>query len=163
MPMSTSPPKGTFDVTPNNAEAWKDSDVWQYVESKMRETCHLFGLREIKTPLFEKIELFKRSVGDVSDIVTKEMYEFEDKGGRQIALRPEGTASSVRAMINDRVYDKLPLPRAFYFGPMFRYERGQKGRYRQHYQLGVSLLAATILFLTLKELKFYGAFIRAFN
>lgn len=156
--MNTSPAKGTFDVLPLHTDLWKDSLVWQYIERTMREVSQLFGLNEIKTPIFENINLFKRSVGDESDIVSKEMYEFQDKGKRELALRPEGTASTVRALIHDRIYEKISHPRIFYFGPMFRYERSQKGRYRQHYQFGVELIGSNDPFFDVEGIEILWEF-----
>lgn len=101
--------------------------------------CDRYGVAEIKTPIFEFSHVFSRTLGDASDIVTKEMYTFTDKGGDSISLRPEGTASVMRAFISEGLSHQLPL-KFFYEGPMFRYERPQKGRYRQFYQIGVELM-----------------------
>ncbi|MEQ1665369.1 MAG: histidine--tRNA ligase, partial [Bdellovibrionales bacterium] len=108
------------------------------VQTAQNLSAH-YGFDEIKTPIFEFSNVFSRTLGDASDIVSKEMYTFTDKGGDQISLRPEGTASIVRALISEGLSQQLPL-KCFYEGPMFRYERPQKGRYRQFYQLGVELL-----------------------
>ena len=104
------------------------------------KTAELYNFKLIETPIFEKEILFKRPLGDDSDIVTKEMYTFEDKGGDKITLRPEGTAPVVRSVIENRLYEKLPL-KLCYFGPMFRYERPQKGRYRQFHQFGAEIFS----------------------
>src|SRR5580704_16641487 len=96
-----------------------------------------FGFEEIRTPIFERTELFVRSVGETSDIVTKEMYTFEDKGGRSLTLRPEGTAPTVRALCEKHLCAHKPDVKLFYMGPMFRYERPQAGRFRQHHQFGI--------------------------
>ena len=96
--MLTKAPRGTKDITP------KDAYKWNYVENKFREICSLFGYEEMRTPIFEHTELFKRSVGDTTDIVQKEMYSFTDKGGRDITLKPEGTAGVVRAFIENKLY-----------------------------------------------------------
>ncbi|MSO76987.1 MAG: histidine--tRNA ligase [Alphaproteobacteria bacterium] len=101
-----------------------------------------FGYGEIATPIFEFTEVFARTLGDTSDIVTKEMYTFEDRGGDRVTLRPEGTAGVVRALITNGLTQTLPL-RLFYNGPMFRYERPQKGRYRQFHQIGIELIGAS--------------------
>ena len=107
----------------------KDTVKWQYVESVLRELALCYGFEELRTPIFESTELFLRGVGETTDIVNKEMYTFEDKGGRSITLRPEGTASSARALIEHKLYGG-PLPvKLWYTGPMFRYERPQKGRF----------------------------------
>ena len=99
-------------------------------------------LLEVRTPIFEEAELFVRSVGEASDIVRKEMFVFEDKGGRELALRPEGTAGVVRAYVEHGLYKQAQPLKLFYVGPMFRYEQQQKGRYRQHTQIGVEVLGS---------------------
>jgi histidyl-tRNA synthetase len=125
-------PKGTVDTLPS--ESWK----WQAVERIAREVAELYDFREIRTPIFEHSELFHRGVGETSDIVSKETYTFEDRGGRSITLRPEGTAGVVRAMIEHNVLaDQGARAKVFYIGPNFRYENVQKGRVRQHHQFGV--------------------------
>jgi len=136
-------PKGVFDVLPKepkSEDAWRASDHWQYVESIMRKCAADYGFKEIRTPLFERTELFVRGVGESSDIVTKEMYTFLDKGERSMSLRPEGTASVMRAFVEKHL-DQIPgLHKFFYIGPMFRYERPQSGRYRQHHQFGAEAI-----------------------
>ncbi|MEM1455374.1 histidine--tRNA ligase [Pediococcus pentosaceus] len=126
-------PKGTADIlSPFSKE-------WQFVEQNARETFALYNYEEIRTPIFEKFEVFSRSAGDTSDIVTKEMYDFDDKGGRHIALRPEGTAGVVRAFVENKLYGpehQKPV-KVYYMGPMFRYERPQSGRLREFHQIGV--------------------------
>jgi histidyl-tRNA synthetase len=137
--MQYSIPKGVFDILPQepqSEDAWRSSDHWQYVEGVMRKTAHDYGFKEIRTPVFERTELFLRSVGEASDIVSKEMYTFEDKGGRSLSLRPEGTASVMRAFVEKKLHTLPGLQKFFYIGPMFRYERPQAGRYRQHHQFG---------------------------
>ena len=106
-----------------------------------RAVAELYGYGEIATPIFEFTEVFQRTLGETSDIVTKEMYTFEDRGGDRITLRPENTAGVVRAVITGGLTQELPL-RFFYAGPMFRYERPQKGRLRQFHQIGVELIGA---------------------
>ncbi len=124
-------PKGTKDVLP--FESYK----WQYVETSAREICRLYNVREIRTPTFEHTELFLRSIGSETDVVGKEMYTFLDKGERSITLKPEGTASVARAFIENSLYSH-PLPlKMFYITPVFRYERPQAGRLREHHQFGV--------------------------
>ncbi len=113
-----------------------ESHRWRHVESLLRELMDAYGYQEIRTPLLEKTELFKRSIGEVTDIVEKEMYTFEDRNGDSLTLRPEGTASAVRAAIENGLMQGQSL-RLWYLGPMFRHERPQKGRYRQFHQLGV--------------------------
>ncbi|SHH51756.1 histidine--tRNA ligase [Thermosipho atlanticus] len=129
--------KGTEDIF------GEDMKYWYFIENKARETARLYGYSEIRTPIFEQTELFVRSVGEETDIVQKEMYTFEDKGGRSITLRPEGTAPTIRAFVeNSMVTTGLPK-RLFYIGPMFRYERPQLGRQRQFHQFGVELIGSS--------------------
>jgi histidyl-tRNA synthetase len=124
-------PRGTMDVLP--AESWK----WQAVERIARETAALYHFAEIRTPVFEHTELFHRGVGEASDVVNKEMYTFEDRGGRSITLRPEGTAGVVRAAIEHGIVaDQGARAKVFYLGSNFRYERPASGRLRQHHQFG---------------------------
>ncbi len=129
-------PKGTKDVLP------QDSYKWQYVESTAREVAQLFHLQEIRTPTFEHTELFQRGVGDTTDIVTKEMYTFQDKGARSITLKPEGTAGAVRAFIENGMYSGVLPAKMYYITPAFRYERPQAGRLREFHQFGVELFGA---------------------
>ncbi|ATZ18052.1 histidine--tRNA ligase [Mesoplasma melaleucae] len=127
-------PRGTQDLFLNNSKEWNT------VEEKFRKVLNVFNYGEIITPMFESKELFVRGVGDSSDIVSKEMYEFTDRKGREFVLRPEGTAPTVRALIENKLYIPENLPyKAFYIGPIFRYERPQAGRYRQFNQLGVEV------------------------
>jgi histidyl-tRNA synthetase len=114
----------------------EDAVVWQYVESVLRDVLLAYDYRELRTPIVEKTELFKRSIGEVTDIVEKEMYTFDDRNGDSLTLRPEGTASCVRAGIEHGLFHNQ-VHRFWYMGPMFRHERPQKGRYRQFHQLGV--------------------------
>ncbi|HSX37858.1 MAG TPA: histidine--tRNA ligase [Chlamydiales bacterium] len=134
-------PKGTFDVLPAHlSEPWTASSLWQYVEETIRKTAADYGYGEIRTPIYERTELFDRGVGETSDIVTKEMFTFLDKGGRSMSLRPEGTSSVVRSFIEHRLANFGSVHKFFYIGPMFRYERPQSGRYRQHHQFGVEAI-----------------------
>ena len=127
-------PKGTRDLLP------PETAVWAAVEDTARRVFGLYGYREIRTPLFEETELFARGVGEGTDIVGKEMYTFTDKGGRSLTLRPENTAPVCRAYVEHGL-DRQPQPvRLFYVGPQFRYERPQKGRFRQFHQIGAELL-----------------------
>lgn len=112
------------------------SAAWQYLEDTLRDVVHAYGYHEMRLPLLEKTELFKRSIGEVTDIVEKEMYTFEDRNGDSLTLRPEGTAGCVRACMEHGLLHNQ-LQRLWYRGPMFRHERPQKGRYRQFHQLGV--------------------------
>lgn len=134
--MLTKAPKGTRDILPE--EIYK----WYFVEEKFREICHQFGYHEIRIPVFEHTELFQRGVGDTTDIVQKEMYTFDDKGGRSISLRPEGTAGVVRSYIENGMAS-LPQPvKLFYNITAYRYENVQKGRYREFHQFGLELFGA---------------------
>ncbi|MBQ8003632.1 MAG: histidine--tRNA ligase [Oscillospiraceae bacterium] len=129
-------PRGTKDVLP------EESRAWQILEEKLRSLAHRFGFREIRFPTFEDDALFDRGVGDTTDVVQKEMYDFYDKGDRHIALRPEGTASVVRAFIEHSLHAKgLPL-KVYYIAPNFRYEKPQAGRLREHHQFGVECFGA---------------------
>ncbi|MDP8204007.1 MAG: histidine--tRNA ligase [Candidatus Tenebribacter mawsonii] len=130
-------PRGTFDILPD--ESYK----WQFVIKVFREIAREFNYKEIVTPIFEKSEIFERSVGESSDIVEKEMYKFEDKKGRVFALRPEGTAPVVRSFIENGLSLKTNSSKLYYLGPMFRYDRPQKGRYRQFYQYGIENIGST--------------------
>lgn len=134
-------PPGVFDIIPNDKqELWKSSHLWAYVEEVIRDLARAYGYLEIRTPLFERTELFQRSVGDSSDIVTKEMYTFIDRGGRSLSLRPEGTAPVIRALIDHQMTQTAPIQKLFYIASMFRYERAQAGRYRQHHQFGAEAI-----------------------
>ena len=143
--MSVAIPPGTYDVVPQPAsELWKQSSLWQLVESACRDQAKLFACQEIRTPIFERTDLFARSVGEETDIVNKEMYTFEDRGGRSLTLRPEGTAAVMRAFISNKLQNLGAYHRLFYLGPMFRYERPQAGRYRQHQQFGVEVIGGEL-------------------
>ena len=134
--MLTKAPRGTKDITP------KDAYKWNYVENKFREICSLFGYEEMRTPIFEHTELFKRSVGDTTDIVQKEMYSFTDKGERDITLKPEGTAGVVRAFIENKLYADTQPTKLFYITPCFRYERPQAGRQNSRALRGIEALGS---------------------
>jgi histidyl-tRNA synthetase len=129
-------PKSTQDFLPGNTE------MWQVVENTAREMCRRFRFREIRTPIFEATELFKRGVGETTDIVEKEMYTFLDRGNRSMTLRPEGTAGVVRAYVENKLYGEPDISKLYYIGPMFRYERAQAGRYRQFHQFGVEAIGS---------------------
>jgi histidyl-tRNA synthetase len=136
-------PKGVFDILPcepDPEDQWRNSDHWQYIEEIIRQTAQEYGFREIRTPLFERTELFIRGVGESSDIVSKEMYTFLDKAERSLTLRPEGTAAVMRAFVEKNLHTQPGPHKYFYIGPMFRYERPQAGRYRQHHQFGAEAL-----------------------
>jgi len=129
-------PRGTRDVLP------EETPKWQYLESKFRESCNLYGYGEIRTPTFEYTELFTRNLGETTDVVSKEMYTFETKGGRSLTLRPEGTAPAIRAYVQHSLGASLPVAKLYYIGRAFRYERPQAGRYREHTQLGVEAIGS---------------------
>jgi histidyl-tRNA synthetase len=124
-------PKGTEDITPGQ------SYKWHYVEALMREICALNGYAEIRTPAFEHTELFNKGVGETTDVVQKEMYTFEDKAGRSITLKPEGTSPTVRAFIENGIFNEPQPSKMYYFTPCFRYEKPQSGRLREHHQFGI--------------------------
>jgi len=130
-------PRGTEDVLP------KDSKLWQYIENTAREVCDLYGYKEIRTPVFEHTELFQRGVGDTTDVVQKEMYTFEDKGGRSITLKPEGTATLVRSYIENSLYANPQPTKLSYIIPCFRYEKPQSGRLREFHQFGIECFGAS--------------------
>ena len=124
-------PRGTFDILP------EDAPVWQFIERTATQVFRSFNYQEIRTPVFESTELFARSIGSTTDIVTKEMYTFLDKKGRSLTLRPEETASVVRSCLENNLISPDKVTKLYYMGPMFRYERPQAGRYRQFHQIGV--------------------------
>ena len=128
--------KGTQDI------AFEDIEYWQYIEQAVRNITFRYAYNEIRTPIFEATELFKRSVGESTDVVQKEMYTFDDKGGRSITLRPEGTASVARAFIENSFINLGSPVKLFYMGPMFRYEKPQAGRLRQFHQFGAEILGS---------------------
>ena len=135
--MLTQAPRGTQDMLP------KDAYRWQSIEDIVRKKCAQAGYREIRTPIFEHTELFQRGVGDTTDVVQKEMYTFNDKGGRSITLKPEGTAGVVRAFIESHMYaDPMPVKMCYVSCPAFRYEKPQNGRMRQFHQNGVEVFGA---------------------
>ena len=130
MPSKLAAPRGTQDIFP------PQSGRWQELESRIHALARRYGYGEIRTPVFESTELFVRGVGETSDIVEKEMYTFDDKGGRSMTLRPEWTAPVVRAALQHGLFTQGPQ-RLYYLGPIFRYERPQAGRYRQSHQFGI--------------------------
>lgn len=135
--MSFQIPRGTQDILPGEVEKW------QFIENTARELCNRYQYKEIRTPIFEHTELFARGVGESTDIVQKEMYTFQDRKGRSITLRPEGTASTVRSFVEKKLYaNPLQPTKLYYIGPMFRYERPQTGRFRQFVQFGVEALGS---------------------
>lgn len=129
-------PRGTEDVLPSEVK------FWQYIENVARNTAELYGYGEIRTPVFENTELFQRGVGDTTDVVQKEMYTFEDKGGRSITLKPEGTATLVRSYIENSLYANPQPTKLYYIIPCFRYEKPQSGRLREFHQFGIECFGA---------------------
>ncbi len=134
--MLTKAPKGTKDLLPSQ------SYIWQYIESLIKDICKSYGYKEIRTPIFEHTELFQRGVGETTDVVEKEMYTFDDKKGRSITLRAEGTAPTARAYIENKLYADSQPTKIFYIAPIFRYEKPQKGRLRQHHQFGIEIFGS---------------------
>ncbi|HET9931578.1 MAG TPA: ATP phosphoribosyltransferase regulatory subunit, partial [Polyangiaceae bacterium] len=130
--MQFRPVKGMKDILPGDIERW------QRLESVFRSTVELYGYSEVRTPILEALELFVRSTGETTEIVEKQMFEFE-RSGERLALRPEGTPGSARAFIGGSVHAKEPVTRWYYIGPMFRAEEPQRGRYRQFHQAGCEL------------------------
>lgn len=128
--------KGTRDLLP------PDTSVWNFVEQSARDTFGRYRYQEIRTPIFEQTELFSRGVGEETDIVTKEMYTWEDRDGSSLTLRPENTASVIRAFIEHGLHQQPGLQKLYYMGPMFRRERPQKGRFRQFYQIGAEVIGS---------------------
>jgi histidyl-tRNA synthetase len=149
--------KGTRDILP------PESTIWEAVEEAARRVFSRYGYQEIRTPVIESTELFVRSVGEATDIVGKEMFSFQDRKGRNISLRPESTASVVRAFVQNGLREAALPAKLFYFGPHFRYERPQKGRYRQFYQIGAELIGdpgpesdAELLSMLVRFLEYLG-------
>jgi len=129
-------PRGTHDVLPS------ETPRWRALEERFRELCTRYGYREVRTPVFEQTDLFARTVGETSDIVTKQMYTFEDPGGDRFTLRAEGTAPAIRAYLQHSLHGSSPLVKLGYVCPIFRYERPQAGRFRQHHQVGIEVLGS---------------------
>ena len=136
MELITKAPKGTVDIVPGKSEKW------QVVEDVFRSEAELNGFGEVRTPVFEHTELFQRGVGDTTDVVEKQMYTFEDKGGRSITLRPEGTAGAVRAMLENGLYNAGYPVKLYYLTSCYRYEKPQAGRLRELHQFGVEMFGA---------------------
>ncbi|RBP39214.1 histidine--tRNA ligase [Garciella nitratireducens] len=134
--MLTKAPRGTRDILPS--QIYK----WYFIENTIRELCERFGYKEIRTPEFEHTELFERGIGDSTDVVQKEMYSFQDKGGRNITLKPEGTSPTVRAFVEHKLYAEAQPTKLFYITPAFRYERPQAGRLRIHHQFGIEVFGS---------------------
>ncbi|AZV58131.1 histidine--tRNA ligase [Clostridium sp. AWRP] len=134
--MAIQAPKGTKDILPT--ESYK----WHYLEDKFKNIAASYGYREIRTPVFEYTELFERGVGETTDVVQKEMYTFQDKAGRSLTLKAEGTSPAVRAFVESSLYNEVQPTKLFYFTPVLRYENVQKGRLREHHQFGIEAFGA---------------------
>ncbi len=129
-------PRGTRDILP------EETPRWQYVEERFREVCRLHAIKEIRTPTFEHTELFTRSLGETTDVVSKEMYTFETRGNKSLTLRPEGTAPAIRAYVQNSLGATSGVSKMYYIARLFRYERPQAGRYREHTQLGIEAVGS---------------------
>ncbi|MCQ2969048.1 MAG: histidine--tRNA ligase [Clostridium sp.] len=153
--MEVQAPKGTKDMLP------QDAYKWHFVENKFREIAKFYGMREIRTPMFEHTDLFLRGVGDTTDIVQKEMYTFNDKGNRSITLKPEGTAPVVRAFIENRLFNEAQPTKLYYAIPCFRYENVQKGRLRQFHQFGTEVFGSKEPSMDAEVIAFAMEFLRS--
>ena len=148
-------PKGTYDILPD------ESNKWHRLEEAIRKVCALYNYMEIRTPIFESSEVFHRDVNDTSDMVTKETYDFKDRSDRGLTLRPEGTAGVARSFVENKLYVNYPVSKLFYMGPMFRYERPQKGRNRQFNQFGVEALGSNSPLIDVEVISLGAMVIRA--
>ena len=148
-------PKGTYDILPD------ESNKWHRLEEVIRKVCSLYNYMEIRTPIFESSEVFHRDVNDTSDMVTKETYDFKDRSDRGLTLRPEGTAGVARSFVENKLYVNYPVSKLFYMGPMFRYERPQKGRNRQFNQFGVEALGSNSPLIDVEVISLGAMVIRA--
>ena len=147
--------RGTRDILPGEVERW------QRLEAVARDVCRRYGYHEIRTPVLERESLFAKGTGESTDIVQKEMYTFTDKGGERVTMRPEATPSIVRAFVEHALEQAMPMPRLYSLGPMFRYERPQKGRYRQFHQLDVEAFGVTAPSLDSEVIEMAAQFVRA--
>ena len=155
--MTISKPKGTVDILPGESEKWAS------MEARIRKVCKLYNFKEIRTPIFEAGELFHRDQNDVSDMVTKETYDFVDRGERAMTLRPEGTAGVARSFIENKLYVDSNVSKLFYMGPMFRYERAQRGRQRQFHQFGIEALGSASPYMDAEVIATAVAVIKEFG
>ena len=147
--------RGTRDILPGEVERW------QRLEQVARDVCRRYGYQEIRTPVLEREPLFAKGTGESTDIVQKEMYTFTDKGGERVTMRPEATPSMVRAFVEHALEQALPTPKLYSLGPMFRYERPQKGRYRQFHQLDVEAFGVTAPSLDSEVIEMAAEFVRS--
>lgn len=150
--MNIKAPRGTRDILPQEVSSW------HFLEDEFKKMCYAFNFQEIRTPFFEEAELFIRGVGEESDVVKKEMYTFKDRGGRELALRPEGTAGVTRAFLEHGMHNNPQPVKLFYFGPMFRYDRPQSGRQRQFYQMGIEIFGTAAPSADVEVIKFTADF-----
>jgi histidyl-tRNA synthetase len=148
-------PRGTHDVLPS------DQPLWQKVTGEMERLCALYGYRRIQTPVFEDTDLFQRTSGAGSDIVQKEMYTFEDRSGRSLTLRPEGTAPICRAYLEHGMYRDPQPVKLYTIAPMYRYAAPQRGRFREHYQLSVECIGSADPSVDAEVIQYYDALLRA--
>lgn len=155
--MTIAKPKGTVDILQD------ESVKWVNLEARIRKVCKLYNFSEIRTPIFESGELFHRNQNDSSDMVTKETYDFKDRGDRNMTLRPEGTAGVARAFIENKLYVSNPVSKLFYMGPMFRYERAQRGRQRQFHQFGIEALGSSSPLMDVEVIACAVAIIKEFG
>jgi len=146
--------RGTHDILPGEVERW------QRLEQVIQDLCRRYGYHEVRTPIIEREELFAKGTGESTDIVQKEMYTFEDKGGERVTLRPEATPSMVRVLVEHALEQRLAAVKVFSLGPMFRYERPQKGRYRQFHQLDVEVFGITDPALDAEVIEMASALVR---
>jgi len=149
--------KGMKDILPDEVSKW------QFIEDEARKIFKNFNYKEIRTPILEFTSLFKRGVGENTDIVEKEMYTFDDKNGKSLSLRPEGTASVVRAFIQAKAYNLSPINKYYYIGEMYRHERPQKGRYRAFHQMGVEMFGAASAASDFEIIKLIQSLLSAFK
>ena len=149
--------KGTKDILPEEVKKW------QYIESKAKETFEKYGYEEIRVPIIEKTELFQRGVGNDTDVVQKEMYVFEDKGGRSIALRPEGTAGVVRSYIENGMSSRPSPIKVWYSMAMYRYENVQKGRQREFHQIGAELFGSSSYLADVEMIQMIDNYLKELN
>lgn len=149
--------RGTKDILPNEITYWQD------IYNKVNRLFNIYDYHEIRTPILEHTDLFCRSIGSDTDIINKEMYSFADQGKRNITLRPEGTASIARAYITNKMYEKYKINRLWYLGPMFRYERPQKGRQRQFHQLGIECIGSKSPIADAEVIRIANKILQTFN
>lgn len=149
--------RGTKDILPNEINSWQD------IYNKVHQLFNIYNYYEIRTPILENTDLFFRSIGNDTDIINKEMYSFKDQSQRNVTLRPEGTASIARAYISNKMYEKQKINKLWYLGPMFRYERPQKGRQRQFHQLGIECIGSSSPIADTEVIKIANTILQIFH